>query len=262
MKKHIKNIAFMTLITALFTACNKEDLNMEKAMQVLINGYNGGSNALQLSIDTTQYGPEVAYGKYTINPASIIGKNLAYTYRADQKPELKLTDVVTKQVVYRRELPSGSPKGLFNFVFLEGRELEINPPASDPATNKLGFYIYYPTSNAPFDIFLYRRDNSTGQEFRAYLAKNVSPGNWVYIDYTATASFASKSLLSSSVLYFTKAGTTDQWAFDNDQARSSMEASGLFLPTTDEKGLVQPYFIKPTPNNQGLAKLFFYAERP
>ncbi len=261
MKKYIKNIAFILVAMVLFTACNKENLDAEKAMQILLNGYNGGPNTLQMSIDTTQYGPEVAYGRYMINPASIIDKNLAYTYRANQKPELVLTDIVTKQIVYRKQLPTEGPKGLFNFIFLEGRELEINPPASDPATNKLGFYIYYPTNNDPFDVILYRRDNSTGQEFRSYLAKNVTPSRWLYVDYTADANFATKSLLGSSTVQFTKAGTTNEWAFDNDQARSSISTNGFFLPTTEEKGLVQPYFITPKPNNQGLVRLFFYADR-
>lgn len=258
MKKHI---AYIFVAMLLFTACNKEEINVEKAVQVLINGYYGGPNALQLSIDTTEYGPNVGYGRYIVNPDYMISHNLVYTYRSDKKRELTLTDTITKQVVYRKELPSNGPKGLFNFVFLEGRELEINPPAADPATNKLGFYIHYPASNEPFDIFLYRRDNSTGQEFRAYIAKNVRPDKWVYLDYTASADFGTKNSVASSTVYFTKAGTTDQWAFYGDQNKSRMDANSMYLPTADEKGLVQPYFIKPMPSNQGLARLFFYPDR-
>src|SRR5690606_22976747 len=128
-------------------------------------------------------------------------------------------------------------------------------------TNKLGFYIYYPTSNDPFDIFLYRKNNANGQEFREYIAKNVTPGKWVYVDYAAAENFGTKAFLGNSSVYFTKAGTTDHWAFDNDQTKSTINANGFFLPVADDKGLVQPYFIKPMPYNQGLATLFFYPDR-
>jgi hypothetical protein len=259
--KYVKNIAIIILVAGLFTACNKEDMNTGKAMQIVINGYNGGSNALQLAIDTTQYDVSVAYGNYIVKPASLISFNTVYTYQSDKKRMLTLTDTITKQVVYSGELPSSGTNGLFNYIFLDGKELEINPPAADPATNKLAFYVYYPASNEPFDIFLYRKNNSTGQEFREYLAKNVTPGKWVYVDYTATDNFGTKTLLSSSSVRCTKAGTTDKWAFDNDQTKSQMEANGFFLPIAGEKGFVQPYFIKPMPYNQGLSKLFFYPDR-
>lgn len=262
MKKYIKNIASITLFAGLFAACNKEDLDTGNAIQIVVNGYNGGANALQMSIDTTQYDVGVGYGKYILKPASIIGSGLVYTYRSNKKRMFTLTDTITRQVVYSRELPDNSTKGLFNYIFLDGKELEINPPVANPATNKLGFFIYYPTSNEPFDIFLYRQDNTTGQEFRTYLAKDVTPGKWLYLDYVVPADFSTQNVISSgATLCFTKAGTTDQWAFDNDQNISTVQAGSLLLPVEDEKGLVQPYFIKPMSYGQGVAKLFFYPDR-
>ncbi|PWG81935.1 hypothetical protein [Pararcticibacter amylolyticus] len=261
MKRYIKNIVFMVLIAGLFTACKKDDLETEKVMQIVINGYNGGVNALQMSIDTTQYDAATANGKYIIGAASGIAQNFAYTYRSEKKRMLTLTDMVTQKVVYSKELPVNAPKGLFNYIFLDGKELEVTPPSADATTNKLGFYIYYPASNEPFDIFLYRVDNSTGQEFREYLARGVMQGQWVYVNYNATADFGTKALLGSSSVYFTKAGTTDQWAFDDDQNKSTISGNSMFLPTTIDKGLVQPYFIKPMTSSQGLAKMFFYPDR-
>lgn len=251
----------MALIAGLFTACEKEDVETEKVMQIVVNGYNGGANALQMSIDTTQYDAATANGKYIIGAASGIAQNFAYTYRSEKKRMFTLTDMVTKKVVYSKELPANTPKALFNYIFLDGKELDVNPPAADAATNKLGFYVYYPASNDPFDIFLYRMDNTTGEEFREYIAKGVAPGQWVYVDYNAATNFGTGAFLGSAQVRFTKAGTTDQWAFDDDQNKSTISASSMNLPTTIDKGLVQPYFIKPMPYNQGLATLFFYPDR-
>lgn len=263
MKPHIKKIALILLFATAFTACNKENLDMEKAMYVVVNGYNGGANALQMSIDTTEYDVTARSGAYIMKPAAVISQNIVYTYRSSKKRVLTLTDTITKKVVYSKELPANGSKVAFNFIFLDDKELEINIPAADPATNKLGFYIHHTASNEPFDIFLYKMDTATGQEFRTYLAKNVTPGKWIYLDYAVPADFGTKQIISTSnaSVYFTKAGTTDQWAFDNDQEKSSVPANSLFLPVEDEKGLVQPYFFTPLPYGQGLSRLFFYPDR-
>ena len=263
MRQYIKNVAFTLLIFTALTACNKEDLDVEKAMHIVVNGYNGGANDLQMSIDTTQYGVTSRNGAYIMKPAAVIGQNLVYTYRSEKKRMLTLTDIITKQVVYSRELPENSPKAVFNYIFLDGKELDISAPAADPATNKLGFYIHYTASNEPFDIFLYRKDNTTGQEFRTYLAKNVTPGKWVYLDYAVPADFSTKQIISNSSasLCFTKAGTVDQWAFDDDQNKSTVPANSMGLPVEDEKGMVQPYFFTPIPYGQGLSRMFFYPDR-
>lgn len=257
MKKYIKDIALILLAAIALTACNKEELEVEKAMHIVVSGYNGGTNALQMSIDTTEYGAA------QFKPASIINNNVVYSYRAGKKPMFTLTDIITKKVVYSRELPANGTKAAFNYIFLDGKELDINAPAADPATNKLGFYIHYTTSSEPFDIFLYKKDNTTGQEFRTYLAKNVIPGKWIYLDYAVPADFGTKQIISNSsaTVHFTKAGTTDQWAFDNDQNKSTVPANSMGLPVDDEKGLVQPYFFTPLPYGQGLSKLFFYPDR-
>ena len=263
MKRYIKNIALILLVATTFVACNKEELEVEKAMHIVVNGYNGGENSLQMSIDTTQYGQAARSGAFIMKPAAVISQNLVYTHRSGKKRMLTLTDTITKKVVYSRELPANSNNAVFNYIFLDGKELDINDPAVDPSTNKLGFYIHYTASNEPFDIFLYRKDNTTGQEFRSYLAKNVTPGKWIYLDYAVPADFSTKQIISSSsaIVCFTKAGTTDQWAFDDDENKSTVPANSMGLPVEDEKGLMQPYFFTPMPYGQGLSKLFFYPDR-
>lgn len=263
MKQYIKNLAIALLVTIAFTACNKEDLDSGTAVEIVVNGYNGGANALQMSIDTTQYGIAVRYGAYIMKPGAIISQNLVYTYRSSKKRMLTLTDTITKQVVYSKELPASGSKAAFNFIFLDGKELDINAPAAAPTTNKLGFYIHYTASNEPFDISLYRKDNATGQEFRAYLAKNVTPGKWIYLNYAVPADFGTQHIISNSnaSVHFTKAGTINEWAFDNDEGKSKASANNMFLPVDDEKGLVLPYFYTPSQYDQGLSKLFFYPDR-
>jgi hypothetical protein len=80
-------------------------------------------------------------------------------------------------------------------------------------------------------------------EYRTYLAKNVKPNTWIYADYTADEVFGASSILQNSSIYFTKAGTTDQWAFRYEESRSRVSTLGMRLPVTGEKGLVQQYFL-------------------
>ncbi|NML37339.1 hypothetical protein HHL17_09025 [Chitinophaga sp. G-6-1-13] len=261
LQKHISIIA--VLLCILFTACNKEDLQAEKAMQIIINGYNGNNNALQVSIDTTSFGPSVAGGKYIVNPSSLVSFNTVYTYPVNRpQAVLTLTDMETKAVVFSKPLPATGTKANFNFIYIDGKELAINPPATDPATNKLGFYLRYTGSDAAFDIFLYRQDAATGKEYRAYLAKNVNPNTWIYPDYVPSADFDDKNELRSANIHFTLAGTTDQWAFNDNENDSKISAFGMGFPLTGEKGLVQSYFLAHSSSQLERSCLFFQADRP
>ena len=251
----------LALLLMIFTACNKEPLDAEKAMNIVVSGYNGGSHPLQMAIDTTVYDVSVAFGKYIIKPNTLANFNIAYSYRSNKQRMLTLTDTVTKEVVYRKELPSTGIKANFSYVFINGKLLDINPPAADPATNKLGFYIHYPAGDESFDISLYRVDGSTGQEHRVYLAKSVKPGAWVYVDYMAAENFATKSMLGNAQVHFTRSDDVSQWAFENNENKSRISAFGLFFPIAGEKGLVQPYFITPQAYDLGHSQFFFYPDR-
>lgn len=251
------------LCSVLFTACNKEDLQAKKIMHVIINGYNGSDHAWQVSIDTTHYDESAMHGKFIIKPTSMIPFNAVYTYPLKQQrtPTLTITDTVTRAVIFSQPLPGSGTKANFNFIYLDDKALEINPPVADAASNKLGFYVRYANSEAPFDIFLYRKDATTGQEYKVYIAQNVKPNAWVYADYLPSPDFDTKNKLDDAVIYFTKAGTTDQWAFGDDEESSKITAFGMNLPLAGEKGLVQPYFLIHNPVQLETTRLYFYPDR-
>lgn len=259
--KYFKIPVMLLFLSVAFMACNKENLDAEKAMQIIVNGYNGGAVDLEMSVDTTVYGTGVANGSYLFKAGSIMGASIAYKYAGQKERMFTLFEKDTKRVLLNRPLPATGTKAMFNFIYLDGREMEINPPAPDANTNKLGFYVQYTDSDAPFDVFLYRRDNTTGQEYRQYLVKNIRPKTWIYFDYMATADFGSSSLLGNSSIYFTKAGTTDQWAFQDSEALSKYNASAMSFPLSGEKGLVQPYFFAHNFGLMNRSRLFFYPDR-
>ncbi|SJZ95233.1 hypothetical protein SAMN04488128_10215 [Chitinophaga eiseniae] len=260
LKQHI--IIMAALSCMLFAACNKEEQEVTKAMQVVINGYNGSEHAWQVAIDTTVYDASAMHGKFIINSASMVSFNAVYTSPLNQQATLTLTDTATRTVLFSKQLPASGTKALFNFIYFDGKELAIQQPAADPTTNKLGFYIRYAASDAPFDIFLYRQDATTGMEYRAYLTKNAKPNTWIYTDYMPTADFDSKNALNGATICFTKTGTTDQWAFGDSEYFSKVPTFGMNFPLAGEKGIVQPYFLTPGAGQLDITRLYFYADRP
>lgn len=198
-----------------------------------------------------------------LKPTEKFEFNVAYAYlEKQQQKTVVVTDTVTRQVIFSKLLPSDGTKAAINFLYINGKVTEIQPPAADTSTNKLGFYIHYTDNETPLDIFLYRMDNSNGMEYRTYLAKNVKPGSWVYVDYLAGADFNTKTNVDDAAnLYFTKTGTTDQWAFDDNQFKSTVSVSGMQLPLAGEKGLVQQYLITPGGYTLDFARMYFHPDR-
>ena len=98
---HIKTKILLALLCIAFTACNKENLEAEKAFHVLVNGYNGSGNALEITIDTTKFGGN----NYIIKPVSLIGFGAAYTYHSQGEKSLIITDMVTKKILFSKLLP-------------------------------------------------------------------------------------------------------------------------------------------------------------
>lgn len=252
-----QTIQILLWLSVVFVACNKDDQPTPKAMHVVINGYNGSDNALQVTIDTTEY-----TGKRVLKPMEKFEFNVAYSYPDNQQQRMVIiTDTVTRKVVFTKALPSSGIKADINILCLNGKVTEIQPPSADPSTNKLGFYIQYADSETALDISLYRIDNN-GQEYRVYLAKNVKPGNWIYVNYIAGTDFNTKTLVDDAAkLCFTKAGTTDQWAFEDSELKSSVAVSGMQLPLAGEKGLVQPYVLTPGGYILEYARMYFHPER-
>jgi hypothetical protein len=255
-------IAFL-LLSATFTACNKDDLTGQKAMQLVVTGYNGTADELEVAIDTTRYDKTVSYGKFIFKPLSIFDFGAVYTYPTAKKPGLlSIKNSVTGKILFSKSLPENGTKAIFNFIYINEKILDIPLPAVDATTNKLGFYLHYNENNDPVDVFLYRKDQSTGTEYREYLAKKVLPKSWISVDYIASVNFDDKNELRAASIYITKAGTLDQWAFQDMESMSKVSVFGMGLPLAGEKGLVQSYFIAAGANELERSRLFFHPDRP
>src|SRR5690606_23390951 len=132
-------------------------------------------------------------GAFIIQPQSNIHFTTAFSYRTPKKRLVTLTDTVTKKVVYSAELPENTIKVNFNYLYFDGKVQQLHLPASNPNVNTLGFYIYDKSIDYPIDISLQKVDATTGEVRKVYLAKNVVPGKWVYVDYLASNDFGKNS---------------------------------------------------------------------
>ncbi|WP_341837833.1 hypothetical protein WJU16_08185 [Chitinophaga pollutisoli] len=265
MQKILRNrliVLLLGLMPLVFLACGKDEMAMGKAMQVVVTGYNGSGYALQVSVDTSVYDVTVSNGSYIIKPASILQFYAVHRYDPKRKDMmLVITDTVTKAVVLSKPLPAAGSKAHFNFVYIDGKEIPSQPPVPDPNTNKLGFYVRYMEGDEPFDIFLYRLDETTGQEHRVYFAKNVKANGWVYGDFAGSEWFADKTMYDKAYVCFTKTGTTDQWAFRDSENQSRLSAGGMLLPLLAERGVVQQFFVTPGEYGLEVSRMFFIPDR-
>lgn len=226
-------------------ACNKED-GLNKAVSVRISGYNIGNSELEVSID------EVTYDKFRTPANQRLEFAKVYTYPSGKsQASLKIKDIASGKQVYQQQLQLNNRQleMFFPFIFMNGSPLEIKPPVADPSTNKLAFYIHYPQSSDAIDIFL---KNDAGQI--SYLAKNVQPSMWTYVDYLTASEF--KDPTKDYTLYFTKTGTTDLWAFMDSEQFSKSPIGTLALPQFMEKSLSRTYFVTPGTNQLDVVSLF------
>lgn len=242
---NIKKLACLVALVTTFAACNKSDITT-KAVSIQIGGYNVGNSELQVTIDT------VVYNKFNTGPDKLLNFRNVYTYPSTQgQAILKIKDLISGKEVYQTSLTLGSKdlERFFPFVFLNGSPLEIKAPAADPATNKMAFYIYYPQSDDALDVYMKNKENEI-----VYIAKNVKPGTWAYSEYNTTTGFT--NLSETYTWYFVKAGTTDQWAFNDSEWMSQYATGTLSIPKKGEKGRVQTYFVTPSTNQLDVASLF------
>lgn len=241
----MKKLAFFALIAVALVACNKDELTT-KAVSIQISGYNVGNSELQVAVDT------VVYSKDKTTANKLIDFRKVYTYPSTKEQALlKIKDVVSGKEVYQNQLNLGTNEleRFFPFVFINGSPLEIKAPVADPATNKLAFYIYYPQSNDAIDVYM---KNETGKI--VYIAKDVKPAAWTYSTYVTTEGFTNTN--TNYTWYFVKAGTTDQWAFNDSEWMSQFATGTLFIPKKGEKGRVQSYFVTPASNQLDVVSLF------
>ncbi len=239
-KKHIQAFAITLLTIVSLASCNKE-IQTARVVNVAFHGYNLSDDQLEVTFDT------VVYDKDIIQPNAQFHFSKVYPYLPG-KGELKVhvKNKATGAELLEKTVPlsSGQLEFFFPLIYVDSKVLEVTPPQADPATNKLCFYIHYPESSDPIDIFLYNAE--TGE--RVYLAKNVVPGTWMFTDYLPSAGFLNKSDIQQYTVYLTKAGTTDQWAFNGDEYLSQTYAHGLYIPHMGYNlNKVQSYFITPSP---------------
>lgn len=238
-RRYIQALAILALVS-----CNKE-IETKKAISVTIRGYNISDMNLEVAVDT------VVFDKDVLPENKRIGFSKVYPYFGNKKEVvLHVKDPASGKELLQKTLPLSTSQLEFFFplININGSLVEVTPPKADPATNKLGFYIYYPESNDPIDILMY--NPNTGQQ--VYLAQNVVPQTWVYTDYLPTEGFMGKNDVGSSTIYFLKAGTLDQWAFNNDETLSQTTAFSWYLPYAKfSMNKVQPYFILPQPQGWG-----------
>ncbi len=240
-RRYIQGFAIVSLTILALASCNK-DVETDKAINVIIHGYNVGNSRLEVAVDT------VVYDKNLLQPNAQIGFSMVYPYFASKtEATMRVKNTESGKELFQQtlQLNNGELEFFYPLVNINGSLLEVKPPAADTATNKLGFYIYYPESNDPVDILMY--NNNTGQ--MVYLAQNVSPQNWVYVDYLPESAFWEKNDVERCTIYFLKAGTTDQWAFNNDEYLSQTSAFGMHIPYRYYNlNKVQSYFIIPPPD--------------
>ncbi|AOM77833.1 hypothetical protein BFS30_12010 [Pedobacter steynii] len=242
---NMKRLMLLAIATAGLVSCNKEEIKT-KAVSIQIRGYNIGNSELEISLDA------LVYDKFKTEPDKQLNFSKVYTYPSTQgQASLKIKDVISGKEVYQNQLSLNTPdlERFFPFVFINGNPLEIKAPAADPSTNKMAFYIYYPQSNDAIDIFM---RNEAGET--VYIAKNVKPATWTYADYVTTEGF--KDTNKDYTWYFVKAGTTDQWAFNDSEWMSQAGTSLLYIPKQGETGRVQTYFVTPAGNQLDAISLF------
>lgn len=234
-------VAFLTILA--LASCNKE-IETTRAINVTFHGYNLSDMQLEVSLDT------VVFDKKILDANKRISFSMVYPYFGGKKEAiLRVKDKVSGKELLQKTLPlSGSQLEFFYpLINIDGNLLDVTPPAADPVTNKLGFYIYYTKNNDPIDILMY--NPTTGQQ--AYLAQNVVPQTWVYTDFLPSEAFPDKSAVENSIIYFLKTGTFD-FAFDDSESLSQTGGFGSFIPHNKfNLNKVQSYFIQPSPQGYG-----------
>ncbi|MGN6416233.1 MAG: hypothetical protein ACTHMC_01990 [Pseudobacter sp.] len=243
--KKIQQLGLYSLLLAGLSACNK-NADVSKAINIQIKGFNVSSSPLEISIDT------VVYRDFKVAANTEVDFSKVFVYpSATNEVSLSIKDANSGKEVFQQQvtLNTSEIERFYQFVLLNGKQLELKPPAADPATNKIGFYIHYPASNDPIDVYM---QNNEGQI--VYLAKNITPSTWVYADYNGHEGFNNPN--ANYDIYFTKAGTTDVWAFNDDQYMSKSSEDSWLIPQNGVKGRVCSYFITPGTVDLRAVRLF------
>lgn len=141
----------------------------------------------------------------------------------------------------------------YGFTYVNGENV-YNPPAPDPNTNKVGFFLADPLFKDAIDIvaktsiYISNPDgSSTIKEEKMVLVKDLKPFQWKYVDYTPQSMFASPDIYRIELSYY-KSGT-DIIAFptgseytENNEIDLTKKEKSTF-PVLDQRGRVVSYLI-------------------
>lgn len=252
---------FSLTLLMIIVGCNKEEEGY-MATEVRITGYNNIGEALEIQIDTILYkNPRIHHdplGNKYFPENNIFTFSYAYLYFSAENPILKIKGKSSGKVYMEKNIEKGVLRQRYAFTLVNGKDV-YEPPASDPATNKIGFFLADPFIKEPIDILmsgkqLYNnKDKPSYIEEKKYLIQGLPPNKWVYIDYIPFGIFAEKKIYKMKLTYF-KAGT-QEYAFGNGYFSETeidlTKKEKSTFPVLEQRGRVISYLIAIERNDQG-----------
>ncbi|WP_294073027.1 hypothetical protein [Proteiniphilum sp. UBA1028] len=241
-------VAFISL-----AGCNKEEESF-MATEVRLTGFNNTGEELEIQIDTIIYKNSRYYEKPTsFYPDEYIPFSFAYLYYSADNPVLTLKGKTTGKIYLEQPIKKGVLRQRYGFTYVNGENV-YNPPAPDPNTNKVGFFLADPLFKDAIDIvaktsiYISNPDgSSTIKEEKMVLVKDLKPFQWKYVDYTPQSMFASPDIYRIELSYY-KSGT-DIIAFptgseytENNEIDLTKKEKSTF-PVLDQRGRVVSYLI-------------------
>ncbi|MBC9913921.1 hypothetical protein [Chitinophaga varians] len=143
-------IAGVMLLTT--AACNKKTdfLYKGEMLPITVKGYNGGSEDLEVKVDTFKF-------KYNLNSGNF-NQSEAYTFRENQHTvKLTISGQETGKIVLEKELKKEEGKAVISFFYMNGQVMNMpQKEAKEDGKIKIS-YLFMPTLthySEPVDIVL------------------------------------------------------------------------------------------------------------
>ncbi|OYD43616.1 hypothetical protein CHT99_01180 [Sphingobacterium cellulitidis] len=210
-------------------ACDKNDEKFfydTEATSILIKGYNGSNENLEVQIDTFKF-------KNLITPNGYISQTEKFIFTPDQaSAKLLIKEKSTGKIILEKELKKGESQVEISVPYFDGKLLTVTPPAADPNINKVGLYIINKENNDLADLVI------EDSEFNplTIIGRNIEPNKWQYYD----VDFSTR--LNDLFPVFYKSGNKGIGYFFDDVYRSYISGNPFF-PTDGSKGQVRSFVI-------------------
>jgi len=209
---------FHTILTGIFllilAACNKgkDDFLFKGDMvPVLLKGYNGSNEALEIKLDTFKI-------KYPVSPNSSFELIDAYTFHGNtSKIKLAITEAGTGKVVLEKEIKKGDRPIPIRFFYINGKVNYLpEKPTVEAGKIKIS-YLFMPTLTnytAPVDIVLIKYYFTPKVFEEIVRIKNVKPYEFsepvtISTFSTATQEYNGQPTPIMFKAYIYKAGTNE-----------------------------------------------------